>query len=79
MRTRCLHEAGEQWMTVTRGRAEFRVELAGDEEWMIWQLNHFDQAVGLIDITDLIGLEPAVGVCEPASMPTSLRIFGSTI
>lgn len=42
-------------------------------------VNHFDQAVGLIDITDLIGLEPTVGLCEPANMPASLRIFGSTI
>lgn len=42
-------------------------------------VNHFDQAVGLIDITDLIGLEPAVGLSPPVTLPASLRIFGSTL
>lgn len=42
-------------------------------------VNHFDQAIGLIDITDLIGLEPSSGVSEAISSPASLRIFGSTL
>jgi len=42
-------------------------------------VNPMDQAVGLIDITDLIGLEPAVGFGETIDPPASLRIFGSTI
>jgi hypothetical protein len=50
-------------------------------------VNHFDQAIGLIDITDLIGLEPgasefdghASGSTDKYAPPTSLRIFGSTL
>lgn len=42
-------------------------------------VNHFDQAIGLIDITDLIGLEPTLGVAEPMAVSPSLRIFGSTL
>src|SRR5262245_54378365 len=42
---RGLDEAGEQRMAVARCGAEFRMELAGDEERMPGQLDHLDQAV----------------------------------
>lgn len=42
-------------------------------------VDHFDRAIGLIDITDLIGLEPAAGVADELTPPASLRIFGSTL
>lgn len=42
-------------------------------------VNHIDQAIGLIDITDLIGLEPAACIPEPLAPSASLRIFGSTL
>jgi arabinose-5-phosphate isomerase len=42
-------------------------------------VNHFDQPIGLIDITDLIGLEPLVGTMEPVASSASIRIFGSTL
>jgi arabinose-5-phosphate isomerase len=42
-------------------------------------VNHFDQPIGLIDITDLIGLEPLVGAMEPIAPSASIRIFGSTL
>lgn len=50
-------------------------------------VNQFDQAIGLIDITDLIGLEPNLGAMDHTATrridhdapPASLRIFGSTL
>ncbi len=50
-------------------------------------VNASDQAIGLIDITDLIGLEPgagesdghAWGLSDKYAPPASLRIFGSSL
>ena len=42
-------------------------------------VNHFDQAIGLVDITDLIGLEALQGVSDPPAHSASLRLFGSTL
>jgi hypothetical protein len=40
---RGFDETAEQRMAVAWGRGELRVELAGDEPWMIRRFNHFDQ------------------------------------
>ena len=71
-RVRRGNEAFEQRMRLVRFAMKFRVELAGDEKWVLRQFDNLDQlAVGCKSTEDkLCGLEPfAIGIVEFVAMP----------